>query len=321
MNTQQHNLEHLVGDFLIAKQVEGKSPATVSFYKQNLERFLSWLKYDKLSLDVREIDVRKLRAFLAHVQNTPKRCYKKRTSLKLLPSMATLDAYWRTLQALFSWLVTECVIDADISPMKTLVRPKVPKKVIQDIPLELIKNAIDIWDEKTLLGARNRAIILVLLDTGIRVSECAGITLADIRLGDGLIKVTGKGKQRLVRLGEVSRKALNHYLTLRETCESESIWIRRDGQPFRKEGIQTMIHRLRKLGGNVRWSPHTFRNTFSINYLRSGGDPFTLQILGGWEDLEMPRRYCAALKVEDAFAVHRKASPADQMKRFIGITE
>jgi site-specific recombinase XerD len=81
-----------------------------------------------------------------------------------------------------------------------------------------------------------------------------------------------------------------------------------------KSGIQTMIRRLHKLGGNVRWSPHTFRNTFAINYLRNGGDPFTLQILGGWEDLNTPRHYCAALKVEDAFAVHRNVSPADHMK-------
>jgi len=75
-----------------------------------------------------------------------------------------------------------------------------------------------------------------------------------------------------------------------------------------------MIRRLKKLGGNVRWSPHTFRNTFAINYLRGGGDPFTLQILGGWEDLEMPRHYCAALKVEDAFKIHFRVSPADAIK-------
>jgi len=317
-----NNLEHLAQDFLNAKETEGKSPATISFYKQNLERFLWWCKNEGRSLDVHEIDVRQLRAFLSYVQKTPKRCFTKPTSPRPLPSMATLDAYWRSFQAFFAWLVTDGLIEADTSPMRKLVRPKVPKKIIQDIPLELIKKALDIWDEKTLIGARNRAIILVLLDTGIRVSECAGITLADVRLGDGLIKVTGKGgNQRIVRLGEVSGKALKRYLTLREKYEIESLWIGRDGRPFKKDGIQTMVHRLRKLGGNVRWSPHTFRNTFSINYLRAGGDPFTLQILGGWKDLEMPRRYCAALKVEDAFAVHKKASPADQMKRFLELPE
>ncbi|MBN2187001.1 MAG: site-specific integrase [Dehalococcoidia bacterium] len=78
-----------------------------------------------------------------------------------------------------------------------------------------------------------------------------------------------------------------------------------------------MIRRLKKPGGNVRWSPHTFRNTFAINYLRAGGDPFTLQIFGGWEDLKMLRHYIAALKVEDAFSVHQKASPANLLYSYL----
>jgi site-specific recombinase XerD len=314
----KNNLKRLVHDFLTAKQVEGKSLATLSFYRRNLGRFLWWLKNEGHSADIHKINVRLLRSFLGYVQKTPKRNYKKPIFPQPLPSMATLDAFWRSFQSLFAWLVTEGLINADKSPMKTLVRPKVPKKVIQDIPLELIKKALDLWDKNLLIGARNRAIILVLLDTGMRVGECAGITLSDINLGNGLIKVTGKGsKQRLVRLGEMSGAALKHYLSLRKGYTSESLWIGRDGRPLKKDGIQIMIRRLSKLGGNVRWSAHTFRNTFSINYLRAGGDPFTLQILGGWEDLEMPRRYCAALRVEDAFAVHKKASPADQMKRFL----
>jgi integrase len=76
-----------------------------------------------------------------------------------------------------------------------------------------------------------------------------------------------------------------------------------------------MIRRLKKLGGNVRWSPHTFRNTFAINFLRAGGDTFSLQTLGGWSDLDMRRHYIAALKIEDAFRVHQKASPADALMK------
>ena len=92
---------------------------------------------------------------------------------------------------------------------------------------------------------------------------------------------------------------------------TQALWLGKAGRPLKSAGMQIMVRRLAMLGGNARWSPHTFRNTFALNYLRAGGDPFTLQILGGWEDLEMPRHYCAALKAEDAFAVHRRASPAD----------
>ena len=67
------------------------------------------------------------------------------------------------------------------------------------------------------------------------------------------------------------------------------------------------------IGGGVRWSAHTFRVTFAVNFMRAGGDVFSLQTLGGWSDLEMPRHYTAALKFEDALKVHRKASPADSL--------
>jgi site-specific recombinase XerD len=309
------NIRHFVEDFLIAKQVEGKSTATLAFYRQNLERFLWWSQQNGGSQDIHRIEAQQLRYFLAYVQTTPKRWRIGSTSSQHLPSMATVDAYWRSLQAFFSWLVKEGVIRAEANPMRKLLRPKVPRKIVQDIPLDLIRQALDEWNADTLVGARNRAIILMLLDTGMRLAECASLTLPNLNLENGVIKVWGKGqKQRLVRLGETAREAVKHYLTLRGSNTTEKLWLNEAGEPISKIGIQTMIRRLKRLGGNVRWSPHTFRNTFAINYLRGGGDPFTLQILGGWEDLEMPRHYCAALKAEDAFEVHRRASPADSIE-------
>lgn len=64
-------------------------------------------------------------------------------------------------------------------------------------------------------------------------------------------------------------------------------------------------------------TPHTFRNTFAANYLRAGGDPFTLRILGGREDLEMPKHHALALRVNAAFKVHQKASPIDNIRMMI----
>jgi len=312
MARKQFRLTEQIQHFLVAKQVEGKSPATLKFYRENLERFMWWVQQNGVSHDVSKMQVQQLRSFLAYVQTTPNRWGIGSTSSQRLPSMATVDAYWRSLQGFFTWLVKEGVLKAEASPMTKLPRPKVPRKIVQDIPLHMVRRAVDELDISTLVGARNRAIILVLLDTGVRLSECANLTLSDINLDSGLLRVWGKGaKQRLVRVGETAKEALRAYLCSRGANSCELLWLDASQKPFTKHGMQTMIRRLRKLGGNVRWSPHTFRNTFAINYLRAGGDPFTLQILGGWEDLEMPRHYSAALKAEDAFRVHEKASPAD----------
>jgi site-specific recombinase XerC len=303
-----------VEGFLVAKQVEGKSPATLAFYRQNLSRFLWWVWENGISEDVCRIAAHHLRQFLAYVQPTPGRWGIGSASSQHLPSMATVDAYWRSLQALFSWLVREGVLRVEANPMRKLPRPKTPRKITQDIPLNLVREALDEWGSSSLVGSRNRAIILMFLDTGIRLSECANLTVSDLDLERGLVRVWGKGqKQRLVRVGEITKQALIRYFAIRGSNSTEALWLSATGRPITKVGVQTMVRRLKRLGGNVRWSPHTFRNTFAINYLRAGGDPFTLQILGGWEDLEMPRHYCAALKAEDAFKIHEKASPADKL--------
>jgi site-specific recombinase XerC len=188
------NLEEFLDHFLSAKEVEGKSPATLSFYRQNLERFLWWLKVNSTPLRINSMDANLLRSFLLYVKITPNRWAIGSTSSKRLPSMATVDAYWRSLQAFLSWLVIEGQLKPETNPIKKLPRPKVPKKIVQDIPLYLIGQALDQWDPVTLTGARNIAIILVLLDTGIRLSECAGLTIDDINLESGLIEVWGKGR-------------------------------------------------------------------------------------------------------------------------------
>jgi integrase/recombinase XerC/integrase/recombinase XerD len=142
------------------------------------------------------------------------------------------------------------------------------------------------------------------------------MNVEDLDLEAGAARVWGKGgKQRVVGLDEATVKGIEDYIATGVVREGP-LWRRRDGRPLTYYGMQTMVRRLRVLGGGVRWTPHTFRNTFALDYMRAHGDPFTLQILGGWTDLEMPRRYTAALNAEDALRVHKKASPVRYMLGF-----
>jgi site-specific recombinase XerD len=308
------SLPKILADFLLAKQVEGKSEATLLFYRENLGRFLWWLGQNKIEEDIKSLDVNVIRSFLAYVQISTNRWGIGSKSSEHKASMSTVDAYWRSLQSLFTWIVKENLLKMENNPIKRIPRPKVPQKVVQDIPLPLVGRALDEFNPNTLIGARNRAVIFLLLDTGMRLAECAGIELTDVDIGSGLIKIWGKGaKQRRVPLGNASKDALINYLKLRGNNANPKLWVTVNGEPLSKTGLQSFVRRLRRLGGNVRWTPHTFRNTFAIDFLRAGGDPFTLQILGGWTDLEMPRHYAAALKAEDAFRVHARASPADAL--------
>ena len=305
-------VRQVVERFLVAKQLEGCAKDTIRFYRENLVRFLWWGERNALPDEVSKIDVQHLRDFLYYVQTAKERFGGRSVSARRPASPDTVDAYWRTLQSLFAWLVREGIVAPDKNPMVRIPRPRVPEKVTQDIPLDLISKVLESYDNSSFLSVRNRAIILVLLDTGVRLAGCANIKMEDVDFSKGIIRVWGKGgKQLLLKLGALARQALAAYILRRPAANENYLWVNDKGERLQKGGLQALVRRLRRFGGNVRWSQHTFRNTFAINLLRQGGDHFTLQILGGWADLDMPRHYCAALKTEDAFRVHGKASPAD----------
>jgi site-specific recombinase XerD len=314
MEKKEPSLREFVTDFCLAKQVSGKTKKTCDFYQQNLERFFWWLEHTYVEVPPAKVSASMLRSFLAYVKNTPDRWEIGSVSSRKPASMSTVDAYWRTLHAFFSWLTVENVIKSETNPMRNIPRPKVPEKIIQDIPLLLIKEVAEKCGNSRFRHLRNRAIMLVFLDTGARLSACHGITLANVDIKTGLATVWEKGlQQRKIHLANTAKAALKEYLAVRSQFNCSSLWLKEDGTPFGKTGIQTMIRRLKKFEKNIRWTPHTFRHTFAINLLRGGADTFSLQTLGGWKDLEMPRHYTQALKMGDAIRVHNRTSPADRM--------
>lgn len=141
------------------------------------------------------------------------------------------------------------------------------------------------------LGYRNRAIVLTFLDTGLRLSELAGIQLTSIDFDKGIIRVMGKGrKERVVRVGKETQKAVLRYLLRRQDALS-CLWITKECKPITPRIIQSLIQRPDKRAGitDARCSPHTFRHTFAIVCLRNGIGEFNLQCLLGHTTLQMTK--------------------------------
>jgi site-specific recombinase XerD len=164
-----------------------------------------------------------------------------------------------------------------------------------------------------LLGSRNKAVILMFLDTGLRLSELTNIKIDDIDSERGWIKVRGKGaKERVVRIGATTQKALWRYLVYREKNRSQNLWITEEGRPMKSAGIKVMVLRLKERAGvTAKGSCHRFRHTFALHFLRRDRNPFNLQYLLGHSDLRMVRHYVSTLGMEDALKAHECASPAD----------
>ena len=145
-------------------------------------------------------------------------------------------------------------------------------KLIEPLPDDALRRLIDA------ASTRDRAIVLAFLDTGLRLSELAGIRRIDLR-ADGTIKVRGKGaRERIVPVGNAARQALLRYLRQERTADPEAAVFRsRNGGPLGWRGIQQVFNRLKARAGIVgRCSPHTLRHTFARAYLVNGGDALTL---------------------------------------------
>ena len=315
------SLKSLVNGFVLTKQTEGKSPRTVEFYSENLKRFLWYASKQDWPDDIRMLTEWNIREFLGYVANGICRwgltgngaesCQKK-------ASHTTMHHYYVVLANFFGWVVREGFLTENPTAKIKVAKPK--DKVIKPYTHEEIIRMLAVCDKDyehnaKFLGSRNRAIILVLLDAGVRLSEMIGMTLDDINTSNGNIRVMGKGsKERVARIGKVAQKALWRYLMYRPDNGCQELWLSEEKRPLSCGGVQCLVRRLKgRAGINGSGSVHRFRHTFALNFLRMDKNVFNLQYLLGHSELEMVRRYTATLGMEDALKAHEKASPADTM--------
>jgi site-specific recombinase XerD len=276
--------------FLTARAAEGASPATITWYRMVLGRAARDLG-PRRQLDALTPD--EVRAWLVTLRKT------------LAP--ISVAGYVRGLKAFGNWCAAEQL--AEGHALRSLRRPHVPHKLIEPLTDEALHRLV------ALGSVRDRAIVLLLLDTGLRVSELAGLRMGNLR-PDGSVKVMGKGaRERIVPVGNAARQALLRYLRAGEPLGPEDFILRSDrgGRPLDAKGIQSIFKRLKTRAGIPgRCSPHLLRHTFARAYLVNGGDAFSLQRMLGHSTLDMVKRY-VALADADLAARHRDASPADNL--------
>jgi site-specific recombinase XerD len=313
------SLKSLVKGYLLTHQTEGSSPNTVEYYQGILNRFLWYAEKEGWADDARLLNEWHIREFLGYVGTAANRWAKEGNgseSSSRHASSRTIHHYYGALRAFFNWTVKEGFLTA--SPVDRVRVAKAKSKVIQPYSSEQIKKMLAVCDydyqhNAKFLGSRNKAIVLILLDSGLRLSEITNIKLQDIDMESGWVKVIGKGaKERVVRIGKVAQKALWRYLIYRGESPRQELWLSEEGRPLQASGIQSSVDRLKKRAGlNEEGCVHRFRHTFALSFLRADRNPFNLQYLLGHSSLEMVKHYTQTLGMEDALKAHENASPAD----------
>ncbi|MEX2556099.1 MAG: tyrosine-type recombinase/integrase [Actinomycetota bacterium] len=207
-------------------------------------------------------------------------------------------------------------LDEEIS--RDIELPKVPQMIIATLTDEHLRNLFDVVDQRRWTGIRNRAILILLLDTLARVSELLGLNREDVDLAERSILVMGKGsRQRQLPPGQVAAQAIGRYLrTVVDLQPSDPLSISRTGRRLTREGFAAAMRTYERRASiqGVRSSPHTLRHTGAKRFILSGGDVFTLQKLLGHRSLAMVRRY-VELAAAGVRRQHERHSPADTLLR------
>lgn len=312
-------LSQAISGFILARTADGLSPHTLADYTHTLRLFQLYATDVELS----SLDTGQLRAFFAYLR---KDYLPVRSSGDTAPlSNHTLANMWCGVRSFFKWCAVEGLVAT--RPDLAIQRPQYTAPEISPFTQEELAALLDAAEYtapaqtarraafrmKRPSAARDRALILVLLDTGLRVSELGRLQVRDVDLQSGEVTVAPyqsgrKSRGRHVYLGKASRRALWRYVASRH---EGALFVTADGAAMDRNSIRLLLSRLGARAGIARCYPHRFRHTFAIEYLRNGGDVFTLQRLLGHGSLDMVRRYLALAQIDAALA-HQRASPVDR---------
>jgi integrase/recombinase XerD len=299
------------------------SEKTIEWHRTALGLMHLFLKEDLAITQIDEVEADDISAWFAYLRATPGARDKVR-------SERTIQTYARSARAFFHWLVRRGILAS--TPFDRVVFPKVGRPLIQTITTEEFERLLlacapphETGPFAERAAVRNRAILWLLYDTGIRVSELINLRVSDFDRKHGVVTVLGKGaKERRVALGQNCLRNLCYYLDKHRPGEVElaewgsagedHLFLSETRQPLTKNGMEMLFKRLKKRAGleGKRISPHILRHTFAMNYLIKSNDPFSLQELLGHEDLTTVLNY---IHMNDTILQEqkRKYSPGDHI--------
>lgn len=303
--TPTGDLDLLADEFGIYTLSKGLAPPTRRDYDESARRFVAWCRAGNAPVFAAELTRRNLSGYFAWMSEQTKKDGEAVTK-------STVATQFRRLQQFFRWMLDDDVLQ--VSPMQGLKAPKPQEVPVPVVSIEAMRAMLAVCDPKTFLGIRDEAILRLFVDAGPRLSELAGIKMADFDLKTFTVRVTGKGdKVRDLPISPKTAKALAKYIRVRASQSHSSLpwlWIGKRGQ-FKRAGIDTMIERRAIDAGIGQMNAHRFRHTFAHMFRAGGGQAHELMKLCGWTSEAMARRYGASAIAEEARATHRRIAPGD----------
>ncbi len=309
-----------IESFQLASEARRLAPTTIRNYLTTLLRFQKYITKD-YTVDplVDTITSKDIEAYIRTLDYLSK---------------TTVHTQYIHLSAFFTWCEEKEHL-VETSPMSEVSRPKPDKAAINPYTEDDIKAMLTSLEHSkpykrfgkrgtsaNVLGTatRNKAIILLLLDTGIRATELCTLRISHFDLKNRRVHIHGKGsKERIVPCGARTSQAVLRYIATRpETTVGDYLFVQIDGEPFDRNSLRKALIRIGKRAGVMGVGVHRFRHTFAINFLRNGlehgeANPWALQTILGHEDIKTVKIYLA-LAQADTDAAHRASSPVENWR-------
>jgi integrase/recombinase XerD len=279
---------------------DGLSRNTLDSYRRDLEKFSGWLteKQGRTLLQACHADIQAYLGYLVTQQKA------KATSTGRALS---------SLKRLYRYCMRQGKVSAD--PTLQIASPKLPRALPKTLTEQDVESLLDAPDTESPLGLRDRAMFEVLYATGLRVSELVGLTLQQISLDMGVVRVMGKGsKERLVPLGEEALDWVQRYLQLARAVllggrQSDALFVTQRGEAMTRQMFWYLIKRHAQQGGvHKPLSPHTLRHAFATHLLNHGADLRVVQLLLGHSDISTTQIYTHVAR-ERLKALHAQHHP------------
>lgn len=260
--------------FVLDNQSRRFTKATITTYRDRLEPFINWCPTQNAeSLD--EVTPSLIRLYLVALQERQLSDY-------------TINGVARCIKTFFNFCVREGLLAE--SPMKKVAMPKIDKRILPALSVEDAQKLLKVCESE-----RDAAIVLFMLDTGVRATELINLNGGDIDQQTGTVAVRqGKGrKDRVVYVGAKARKQLlRYYMRRGEPKANEAVWLsEKSNERLTTSGLRQLLERLSEASGIKKCSPHTLRRTFALWSLRNGMSIYHLQRLMGHADITVLRIY------------------------------
>jgi len=310
----------VIAHYILDCQARNRSVRTIEAYS-NVLRLLSGLLKDLCFVDeIEGVTVLCLRQCVQHLLTSEAYSHGaspfRRPKKDKMLSVRSVHDYVLVWKAFFNWCYQEELIEKN--PADRLKAPRLEKKVKETLSSEELQKMLDSCDLSTDVGFRDYTILSVMADTGLRLSELAGLRVADVH--SGYIKVFGKGrKEREIGVHpEVSKIIWKYIHKYRQpaTDGETSLFLGRWGESLGSSGVSQVVGRIKdRCGfGEKQVTPHIFRHTFSKQYMKRGGDLLNLSRELGHSDIQVTRLYLQDFGSEDARVDHNQRSVFNDIK-------